>query len=260
MMKNPKIFKKPKLKKVDAYALLTSYHTKEDLCVEVESLYMDAEDAIRELRRSRLGMHDGWIPPVDRETRDNYLNRNRIGSLWEIAMSPEGVKATTNEHGWGYRWYDPKTGSVVRLYVEKTVVWTRDGNKMNAAPDTADGRLGELLEDCDIEYDADRDKWNLPEDARYDDESEDLIFESEDEENRNESDNPETDHEEAFYSSSEGEGHDKSDHEDSDRDDDDPDDDDPKDDDDPEADSNDEDVLDEDVLENDGDEEDGDEV
>lgn len=151
--------------------------------IGIEGVYTDFRDAVNKLKLARLSAEDGWIAPMDRESRDNYPYRNKIGPIW------------ADEHylGWGYAWFDPRGSddSVNRVWVARARLWCRvDDSTIENYDSDEERELVEDTSDVDFEYSGQP----LPGSARYDGESEDLIFPGEeaydDEEDSSEDDEP----------------------------------------------------------------------
>jgi hypothetical protein len=134
--------------------------------IEIEGVYTDFRDAVNNLKLARLGAEDGWIAPMDRETRDNYPYRNKIGP----------ISADEQYFGWGYAWFDPigsEIGeSVNRVWIGRARLWCRvDDSAIETYDSDEERELVEGTSDLDFEYFGQP----LPGNARYDGESEDLI-------------------------------------------------------------------------------------
>jgi hypothetical protein len=135
--------------------------------IEIEGVYTDFRDAVTNLKLARLGAEDGWIAPMDRETRDNYPYRNKIGPIF----------ADEQYLGWGYAWFDPigsEIGvSVNRVWIARAGLWCRSDDSTIETHDSDEEReLVEGTSDVDFEYFGQP----LPGNSRYDGKSEDLIF------------------------------------------------------------------------------------
>jgi hypothetical protein len=138
--------------------------------ITIEGVYTDFRDAVTNLKSARLAMEDGWIAPTDRDTREAYPYRNKIGAIWS-----EGTLL-----GWGYAWFDPRGGaSVNRVWIARTRVWFRRGDE--AIPNFASDDERDFLDDTsDIGFVAFGQE--LPGNARFDEDSQDVIFPGEEEE------------------------------------------------------------------------------
>jgi hypothetical protein len=132
--------------------------------IEIEGVYTDFRDAVANLKLARLGAEDGWIVPMDRETRDNYPYRNKIGQIW----------ADKQYLGWGYAWFDSRGGdSVNRVWIARARLWCRNDNSASVTYDSDWER--DLVDDTsDIEGVSNGQE--LPGDARFDSRTGDVIF------------------------------------------------------------------------------------
>ena len=162
---------KRKLQDTCAYTVMvhTKYRDGKDI-IEVEGVYMDFKDALINLRSTRLVMVNGWIAPVDPETRDKYPHRNKIGPVWSHDQLL----------GWGYAWFDPSDASVNRVWIQNTKAWSRSAEDQHATALSVDSDMeAQLVEATSaIGYVV---FWrDLPKNARYDSEIEDFVFDEED--------------------------------------------------------------------------------
>jgi hypothetical protein len=140
-----------------------------DDSIVIEGVYTDFRDAVANLKSARLEMEDGWIAPMDRDTREAYPYRNKIGAVW---WEDQFL-------GWGYAGFDPRGGdSVNRVWIARTRVWFRMGDETTPSFDSDDER--DLLDDTsDIGFIAFGQE--LPGNARFDEDSQDVIFPGEEE-------------------------------------------------------------------------------
>jgi len=159
------------LRDVCSYAVVINTRlSNENGSVQIEGVYTDFRDAVTNLKSARLEMQHGWIAPTDRDTREAYPYRNKIGAIW----SDDGQFL-----GWGYAWFDPRGGdSVHRVWIARIRVWCRVGEETTPVFDSDDER--DLLDDTsDIEFVAFGQQ--LPGGARFDEDTKDLIFPGEEE-------------------------------------------------------------------------------
>jgi hypothetical protein len=137
--------------------------------IEIEGVYTDFRDAITNLKLARLAAEDGWIVPIDCETRDNYPHRNKIGQIW----------ADGQYLGWGYAWFDPRGGEAVnRVWIARARLWCHSDDETAAIYDSDEER--DLVSDMsDVEFEFRGQE--LPGNARFDSSTEDLVFPGEEE-------------------------------------------------------------------------------
>lgn len=158
------------MKAVSAYALVT--HTKfieYDDQVDIDGVFIDFKDAVASLKDARLKAHDSWIPVINAITRDKYPFRNKIGELW----SSEG-----HFIGWGYSWFALGGGGdfICSVFLQKTNIWQRSSETYNGQALSRKER--QVLEaESDIDYVAGGK--DMPEDARSDEKTLDLVFDDE---------------------------------------------------------------------------------
>lgn len=151
------------LREVCRYAVVVSTRPRSDNDnITTEGVYTNFRDAVTNLKSARLDMEDGWIAPTDRDTRDAYPYRNKIGAIW----------SEDQFLGWGYAWFDPRgQGSVNRVWIARI----RD-EETRPSYDSAD-ELDLLDDTSDIGFVAFGQQ--LPGNARFDEDSQDLIFSGE---------------------------------------------------------------------------------
>jgi hypothetical protein len=168
----------PELNGRMAYVVVTHFDFDLQDIVSISGLYMDIKDAVSALKKQRLNVagmngNDDWIPARDPDTRDNYPYCNKIGPLWK------NDNGSDRFIGWGYSWPDPEGGKQTdRVYLEKTNIWHGSGeirNELDLSPED----IQVLEAESDIEYVAGG--GYMPENARFDEETNDLIYNSEEE-------------------------------------------------------------------------------
>jgi hypothetical protein len=121
-------------------------------------------------------MHDGWIVPKSPEMRDAHPFRNKIGELWQL----EPLAFDRDQIGWGYRWYDPGLKSVVRVWVEESLVWSREGGEMDGVreEEPTGEQVRKMYDECVVDYGAFGQ--SLPGNAWFDGDFLDLVSDEED--------------------------------------------------------------------------------
>lgn len=172
---------KPELKLLNgmtAYVVVTHGHFGTDYqdIVSISGVYVDIKDAVPALKKQRLivskkNEHIGWLSAPDSESRDNYPCRNSIGRLWkDDSGEPRFI-------GWGYSWPDPEGGdNTDRVYLEKTNIW-HGSSEARSELKLSREDIRVLESESDIGYVA-GDVY-VPENARFDEETNDLIYSSE---------------------------------------------------------------------------------
>lgn len=142
--------------------------------IAVEGVYMDFRDALANLKSTRLIMVDGWIAPVDPETRDNYPYRNRIGLVW------------SNDQllGWGYAWFDPSDLPVNRVWIQDTKTWRRSLEDQHATALSIDSDMEAQLVEATSAIGYVVYGYDLPKNAKFDSDIEDLVFDEEEDDGR----------------------------------------------------------------------------
>jgi hypothetical protein len=153
------------LRDVCSYAVIVNTQPRsgnED--ITTEGVYTNFRDAVTNLKSARLDMEDGWIAPTDRDTRAAYPYPNKIGAIW----------SEDQFLGWGYAWFDPRgRGSVNRVWIARI----RDDETIPSY-DSADER--DLLDDTS-NIDLVAFGQQLPGNAMFDEDSQDVIFPGEEE-------------------------------------------------------------------------------
>jgi hypothetical protein len=87
--------------------------------------------------------------------------------------------------GWGYSWFSPGGGDTVfSVFLQRTNIWQRSDQRYNESNLSREERQV-LKAESDIAYVAGGE--DMPEDARFDKESLDLIFDGEEEDDSDES-------------------------------------------------------------------------
>jgi hypothetical protein len=171
---------KLELNGMTAYVVVTHGHFGTDYqdIVNISGVYVDIKDAVSALKKQRLivaekNEYSGWLSAPDSESRDKYPCRNKIGRLWQYdSGEPRFI-------GWGYSWPSPDGGEGTdRVYLEKTNIW-RGSSKVRGELRLNREDIEVLEAQSDIEYVA-GDVY-VPENARFDEETNDLIYSSEEE-------------------------------------------------------------------------------
>lgn len=160
-----------------AYALIThKQFTDYDDQVDVDGIFTDFKDAVVALKNTRVQEQNRWIPPVDIDKRDKYPFRNKIGELWS---------AERHFVGWGYSWFGPGAADVITsVFLQRTNIWQHSDQCYNSS------NLGHkerqvLKAVSDIDYVSD--EKDVPEGAKFDEETLDLILDGEEEDDSDES-------------------------------------------------------------------------
>jgi hypothetical protein len=168
------------MKAVCAWALVTHKEfTEYDDSVDVDGVFIDFKDAVATLKTNRLEEENRWIPPVNADKRDEYPFRNKIGELRSSESSGDFFI------GWGYSWFSPGGGDTVfSVFPQRTNIWQRSDQRYNESNLSREERQV-LKAESDIAYVAGGE--DMPEDARFDKESLDLIFDGEEEDDSDES-------------------------------------------------------------------------
>jgi hypothetical protein len=141
----------------------------------LEGQYPNFEEAVKNLKSVRLDMYNGWVVAWGPETRDTYPYRNKIGELWQL----EPLDFAKDRISWGYRWYDRVQNSVIRVWLEKTSIGSREAGETVDAPGPTDRQVQKMYEECEIEYVALGQP--LPEKAWFDEGTRDFVWEVEEE-------------------------------------------------------------------------------
>lgn len=141
--------------------------------IQQHGVYMDFEDAVRELKKVRLTQFEGYLAVASPELRDKHPFRNKIGALHE-----NGVLI-----GRGYSWvdiYPAVCETVVRwMWIEKTSVYRRRGERGKGDELSAEQLQVLDAEGC-IDYVTDRQRTPvLPENAIFDEATQDFVFDDE---------------------------------------------------------------------------------
>jgi hypothetical protein len=105
----------PKLQRNRTYMVLTyvrssAHHANVNMGLFREhGVYMDFEDAVRELKKVRLTQFEGFLPASSPEQREKHSFRNKIGELCESG----------GFIGWGYSWIeiDPALGETMARWM-----------------------------------------------------------------------------------------------------------------------------------------------
>jgi hypothetical protein len=135
-------------------------------------VYVDIKDALSALKKERLDL-EGWMPARDAELRDKCPYRNKIG---EIMKDDAGE---TRLIGWGYSWcdIDDEEACLFRVYLDKIKI--RHGSDKIQANSKLTGEEIRVFEaESDISYVAGH---YVPENSRFDEGTNDLIYSSEEE-------------------------------------------------------------------------------
>lgn len=144
--------------------------------VSISGVYVDIRDAVSALKKQRLIVaekteHIGWLSAPDPESRDNYPYRNKIGRFWN------GDLGYPTLIGWGYSWRGPEGGDNTDcVYLEKTNIW-HGSSEVREELKLRREDIQVLEAESDIGYVA-GDVY-VPENARFDEETNDLIYSSE---------------------------------------------------------------------------------
>lgn len=155
-----------------------------------EGQYTNFEQAVASLKSVRLDMYNGWVTPAGPEMRDTYPYRNKIAELWQL----EPLDFPPDKVGWGYRWYDQAQNSVVRVWMEKTSVWSREAGETIDAPGPTKEEIRKMYRVCEIDYVAFGQA--APGNAWFDEETRDFMFEGEEEDDSQDGGRAENDFEE----------------------------------------------------------------
>jgi hypothetical protein len=130
---------------------------------------------VKNLKSVRLDMYNGWVVAWGPETRDTYPYRNKIGELWQL----EPLDFAKDRIGWGYRWHDRVQNSVIRVWLEKTSICSREAGETIGASGFTDKQVQKMYDECEIEFVTSGQP--LPEKAWFDENSRDFIWEFEEE-------------------------------------------------------------------------------
>jgi hypothetical protein len=138
-----------------------------------EGQYTSFEQAVASLKSVRLDMYNGWVTPAGPEMRDTYPYRNKIAELWQL----EPLDFSPDKVGWGYRWYDQAQNSVVRVWMEKTSIWSREAGETIDAPGPTKEEIRKMYLVCESEYVAFGQA--VPDNAWFDEETREFMFDGE---------------------------------------------------------------------------------
>jgi len=138
-----------------------------------EGQYTNFEQAVASLKSVRLDMYNDWVTPAGPETRDTYPYRNKIAELWQL----EPLDFPPDKVGWGYRWYDQAQNSVVRVWMEKTSIWSREAGETIDAPGPTKEEIRKMYRVCEIDYVAFGQA--APDNAWFDEETREFMFQGE---------------------------------------------------------------------------------
>jgi hypothetical protein len=175
----------PKLQCNRGYLVLkcirsSAHHTDVNMGVLSDhSVYAHLRDAVRELKKIRLSQSEGFIAATTPEQRDKYPFRNKIGVLPGY-FTGESI-------GWGYHWVNAgdEEGDTVAhwMWIQKTLIICRKGEMGEVDELTAKQR--QLLDaEGGIDFVADGQFIPvLPENAVFDEATQDFVFDGEGEGN-----------------------------------------------------------------------------
>jgi len=121
---NPSESPPPEHPGVFAYAIIIHIKSETDSedVVEISGVYASFKDAVSMLKKQRLTIEDGYVPPDNAASRDVHPFRNRIGELRKVDGSLIG---------WGYSWSRLHSDQVNRVWIQKTKVWRRRDEDFN---------------------------------------------------------------------------------------------------------------------------------
>jgi hypothetical protein len=184
-MNNTRNPAEPKLQCNRGYLVLkyirsSAHHTDVNMGVLSDhSVYAHLSDAVREFKKIRLSQSKGFIATETPEQRDKYPFRNKIGVLPGF-FTGESI-------GWGYQWVNAgdEEGDTVAhwMWIQKTLISRRKGEMGEVDELTAKQR--QLLDaEGGIDFVADGQFIPvLPENAVFDEATQDFVFDGEGEGN-----------------------------------------------------------------------------